>query len=202
MNEDRFAAEVTVIGFDGDDTLWHSEDAFALAQERLADLLARMPRRGGAGSIAGDREAQPRAVRLRHQGVHAVHDRDCIEVSTARYRSRTSSALLGTGGRCLARPVGLLPGVARRYRSWATAIASPSSPRVIFSTRRARSRAQGCRTVREHRHLEREDRDSYLQIFRRLEIEPEQFLMVGTARCPTRCRSSRCKVGPCLCRTR
>ena len=40
MNGERFAAEVTVIGFDGDDTLWHSEDAFALAQERLADLLA------------------------------------------------------------------------------------------------------------------------------------------------------------------
>src|ERR1039457_1484060 len=40
MNGERFAAEGTVIGFDGDDTLWHIEDAFARAQERLVDLLA------------------------------------------------------------------------------------------------------------------------------------------------------------------
>ena len=70
--------ELTTIGFDADDTLWQNEQFFRLTEERFAELLGR-PCRAGRHLSARLLEAEKRNLahlRLRHQGLHAVDDRD------------------------------------------------------------------------------------------------------------------------------
>ena len=69
--------KLTTIGFDADDTLWQNEQFYRLTEARFADLLADYCRAGDiSDAAAGRREAQSRPLRLRHQGFHAVDDRD------------------------------------------------------------------------------------------------------------------------------
>jgi putative hydrolase of the HAD superfamily len=179
----RFAAEVTVIGFDGDDTLWHSEDAFARAQERLADLLT---------AYASDAEvlARLQAVEERNRGLfgYGIKGFTLCMIETAIELSHGSipvgdiDRVLAIGRQMLARPVDLLPGVAETLSVLA------ENYRLVLITKGdlfnqeskiARSGLAGLfETVSV---LSEKTPDSYLQVLRRLEIEPSQFLMVGNS---------------------
>ena len=77
VEHDAGVTGITAIGFDGDDTLWESETQFHVTNAKVRQLLADevdadRARRPAAGGRAG----QPRALRLRRQGLHAVADRD------------------------------------------------------------------------------------------------------------------------------
>lgn len=183
MNEDRFAAEVTVIGFDGDDTLWHSEDAFARAQERLVGLLA-------AHASAAEVLARLKAVEKHNRelfgygvkGFILCMIETAIELSNGKVPATDIEHLLETGQEMLARPVDLLPGVAETLSVLA------DSYRLVLITKGdllnqeskiARSGLAGM--FESITILSEKTPESYLQIFRRLEIGPEQFMMVGNS---------------------
>jgi putative hydrolase of the HAD superfamily len=183
VNEDRFAPNVSVIGFDGDDTLWHSEDAFARAQDQLVELLAAYG--PGTDVLARLREVEHRNRDLFGYGVKGFMlcmIETAIEVTGGQIPATDIEGLLETGREMLARPVELLAGVAgtlpllaERYR-----LALITKGDLLHQdTKIARSGlAELFETVDV---LSEKTSDSYLRILRRLRIEPEQFLMVGNS---------------------
>jgi len=183
MNGDRFAAEVTVIGFDGDDTLWHSEDAFARAQERLVDLLA--AHATGAEVLSRLQEIEGRNRELFGYGVKGFTlcmVETAIEVSNGKVPMTDIELLLETGREMLARPADLLPGVAETLRLLADGyrLALITKGDLLHQESKiARSGLAGLfDTVTI---LSEKTPDSYLQVLGRLKIEPEQFMMVGNS---------------------
>ena len=159
MNGDRFAAEVTVIGFDGDDTLWHSEDAFARAQERLVDLLA--AHATGAEVLARLQEIERRNRELFGYGVKGFTlcmIETAIEVSNGKVPVTDIELLLETGREMLARPVDLLPGVAETLRLLADGYRLALITKGDLLNQETQDRAfRARRPVRDRHDLERED---------------------------------------------
>ena len=184
MNGERFAAEVTVIGFDGDDTLWHSEDAFARAQERLVDLLA--AHATDAEVLARLQEIERRNLELLGYGIKGFTlcmIETAIEVSNGKVPVTDIELLLETGREMLARPVELLPGVAETLPLLANGYRLALVTKGDLLNQESKIARSGLADLFETISiLSEKTPDSYLQILRRLEIDPEQFMMVGNSR--------------------
>ncbi len=180
---DAWAADVTVVGFDGDDTLWHSEDSFAHAQERLAELLSAHASDGEV--LSRLHEIERRNLELFGYGVKGFTlsmIETAIEVSGGTVPVADIERLLATGRQMLARPVDLLPGVSETVRLLA------GSYRVVLVTKgdllnqESKIARSGLADLFERvAILSEKDVASYLRILDQLGIEPEQFLMVGNS---------------------
>ena len=183
MNGERFAAEVTVIGFDGDDTLWHSEDAFARAQERLVDLLA--AHATDAEVLARLQEIERRNLELLGYGIKGFTlcmIETAIEVSNGKVPVTDIKLLLEAGREMLARPVELLPGVAETLPLLANGYRLALVTKGDLLNQESKIARSGLAGLFETISiLSEKTPDSYLQILRRLEIDPEQFMMVGNS---------------------
>jgi putative hydrolase of the HAD superfamily len=183
MNGDRFAPDVTVIGFDGDDTLWHSEDAFARAQDRLVELLvAHAP---AAQVLARLREVESRNRELFGYGVKGFTlcmIETAIEMSDGEIPVADIERLLKTGREMLARPVDLLPGVAETLPLLAEGYRLALITKGDLLNQENKIARSGLADVFETIDiLSEKTSDSYVRVFHRLEIQPEQFLMVGNS---------------------
>jgi len=183
VTRELWAAGVTVIGFDGDDTLWHSEDAFARAQERLADLLSAHASDGEV--LARLHEIERRNLELFGYGVKGFTlsmIETAIEVSGGAVPIADIERLLRTGQEMLARPVELLPGVAETLRLVADGyrlVLVTKGDLLNQESKIARSGLAGL--FASINILSEKNPDAYLRIFRQLAIVPEQFLMVGNS---------------------
>ena len=180
---DRWAAGVTVVGFDGDDTLWHSEDAFARAQERLVDLLA--AHATGEDVLARLQVVERRNLELFGYGIKGFTlsmIETAIEVSDGSVPVADIERILATGRDMLARPVELLPGVAEtlplvagRYRI----VLVTKGDLLNQESKIARSGLGD--SFESINILTEKSVDSYSRVLRRLDVAPEQFLMVGNS---------------------
>ena len=180
---DRWAAGVTVVGFDGDDTLWHSEDAFARAQERLVDLLA--AHATGEDVLARLQVVERRNLELFGYGIKGFTlsmIETAIEVSDGSLPVADIERILATGRDMLARPVELLAGVAEtlplvagRYRI----VLVTKGDLLNQESKIARSGLGD--SFESINILTEKSVDSYSRVLRRLDVAPEQFLMVGNS---------------------
>ncbi|MBC7735688.1 MAG: HAD family hydrolase [Candidatus Saccharibacteria bacterium] len=105
-------ADLTTIGFDADDTLWHNETLFHLTQARFAALLADHT---DPANLAIRMEAAERR-NLRHygfgvKGFMLSMIETAIDVTEGRVQSSVISEILAAGREMLAHPVELLPHV-------------------------------------------------------------------------------------------
>ena len=183
MTRDPWACEVRVVGFDGDDTLWHSEDAFARAQERLVDLLA-------AHATGDDVLARLQAVERRNlelfgygiKGFTLSMIETAIEVSDGTVPVADVERLLAMGKEMLARPVDLLPGVSETLKLVAGRYRIVLVTKGDLLNQESKIARSGLGEAFESISiLSEKSVDSYSRVLRRLEISPEQFLMVGNS---------------------
>ncbi|MGD0875631.1 MAG: HAD family hydrolase [Acidimicrobiales bacterium] len=183
MNDDPFAADVTVIGFDGDDTLWHSEDKFASAQEWLVDLLAAYAT--DADALARLQQIETRNRELYGYGIKGFTlcmIETAIEVSKGDVAVSDVERLLATGREMLARPVELLAGVAETLPLLADSYRLALVTKGDLVNQESKIARSGLASLFETvTILSEKTSDSYLELFRRLKIEPEQFVMVGNS---------------------
>ena len=114
---------VRVVGFDGDDTLWHSESHFEVTQGEFRDLIHRhVP--------DADADARLAEMEMKNLGVYGYGVKSftlsmletAIELTGGRIPATDLEVILGWGKRMLMEPAELLPGVeatlrelARRY---------------------------------------------------------------------------------------
>ena len=103
---------ITVVGLDGDDTLWHNETRFILTQEELRELLHRhVPEADVDSHLAG--------VEMHNLGVYGYGVKaftlsmieTAIQVTEGRIPAADLEVILGWGKRMLNEPTELLNGV-------------------------------------------------------------------------------------------
>ena len=104
--------ELTTIGFDADDTLWHNETLFHLTQTRFADLLSSQT---DPAHLSQRLEAAERR-NLGHygfgvKGFMLSMIETAIEVTGGRVQASVIAEILAAGQQMLAHPVELLPQV-------------------------------------------------------------------------------------------
>jgi putative hydrolase of the HAD superfamily len=104
---------ISLVGIDADDTLWHSENYFAVTEERFRSLLAPWIDGADAGVRLLERErANLRLFGYGIKGFTLSMIETAIEVSEATVGIEAIEAIVGWGKEMLAHPVELLPGVA------------------------------------------------------------------------------------------
>lgn len=114
--------QVTTIGFDADDTLWHNEQFFRRTQERFAAMLAGQ---ADEGAIAqGLLEAERRNLSAYGFGIKGFTlsmIETAIEVTKGQVSAATIAEILDAGRQMLSHPVEILPHVRETLESIAGA---------------------------------------------------------------------------------
>lgn len=172
------------IGFDGDDTLWYSEVAFAVTQERVRALLS--PHIDAATLDARLLEVEKANLNLYGYGAKAFTlslVETAIELAGDKVTSADVRALLDAGKDLLAHPVELLPGA----RDAVTAVAEHGLPVLLitkgdlFHQESKVARSGFGDLVDSVEIVHEKDEGSYRRVLRRHAVRPERFLMVGNS---------------------
>jgi putative hydrolase of the HAD superfamily len=108
---------ITVVGLDGDDTLWHNETRFQLTQAELRELLRRhVPDADVERHLA---ETEMKNLGIYGYGVKAFTlsmIETAIELTQGKIPAGDLEVILGWGKRMLMEPTELLPGVEEALR--------------------------------------------------------------------------------------
>ncbi len=175
--------QLDLIAFDADDTLWHSENLYAAAQARFAQLMA--PYADEAAALAALHETEMRNLQPYGFGVKAFvlsMIEASIQLSGGAAGSTIFSTLLATGKDMLAAEVELLDGVEEAIRSLAAAYPLMVITKGDLGHQAAKLERSG---LADHfRYVEivaDKNREVYLSLFAKHGIDPARVLMVGNS---------------------
>ena len=174
---------VRVVGFDGDDTLWHSETRFHVTQGEFRDLLKRhVP--------DADIDARLAEMEMANLSIYGYGVKSftlsmletAIELTGARIPASDLEVILGWGKRMLMQPTELLPGVEETLRLLATGhdlVLITKGDLFDQESKLARSGLGDLFLGVEI--LSEKNTDTYRGVFRRRGIDPAGFVMVGNS---------------------
>jgi len=174
---------VRVVGFDGDDTLWHSETRFSVTQAEFRDLLrGHVPDADVAARLA---ETEMKNLGIYGYGVKSFTLsmlETAIQLTEGRIPAADLEVILGWGKRMLMEPTELLDHVEQTLKQIAgryDLLLITKGDIFDQESKLARSGLGdlflGVEIVSE------KSVDSYQAIFRRRGIAPEEFVMVGNS---------------------
>jgi putative hydrolase of the HAD superfamily len=173
-----------MIGFDADDTLWQSEDAFHLAEQRFVELLE--PHTPEGIDLAGALRATERAnLSISGYGVKAFAlsmVEAAVTVSNGRVPAGVIGELVHLTHDMLTAPVQLLPHVPE-----VLARLAPHHRLVLITKgdlvhQHRKITTSGLETHFEYVEVVLEkDPESYTRILRHVNVAPERFCMVGNS---------------------
>jgi putative hydrolase of the HAD superfamily len=174
---------VRVVGFDGDDTLWHSETRFHVTQSEFRELLRRHVPNGDADRRLA--EIEMKNLSIYGYGVKSFTLsmlETAIELTEGRIPASDLEVILGWGKRMLLEPTELLDHVEQTLKQIAGRYDLLLITKGdIFDQESKLSRSGlgdlfvGVEIVSE------KSVDSYEAIFRRRSINPAEFVMVGNS---------------------
>jgi putative hydrolase of the HAD superfamily len=174
---------VRVVGFDGDDTLWHSETRFAVTQEEFRDLLRRHVPEADAGTRLADMEMKN--LSIYGYGVKSFTlsmIETAIELTEARIPASDLEVILGWGKRMLTGPTELLDGVEETLRGlsgrYDLLLITKGD---LFDQESKLARSGLGELFLGVEILTEKNADSYRGVFQRRGIKPEEFVMVGNS---------------------
>ena len=174
---------ITVVGLDGDDTLWHNETRFQLTQAELRDLLQRhVPDADVERHLA---ETEMKNLGLYGYGVKAFTlsmIETAIELTRGKIPAGDIEVILGWGKRMLMEPTELLPGVEEALRELSLRydlLLITKGDLFDQESKLARSGLAGLFLGVEI--LSEKNADSYRGVLKRRGIKPEEFVMVGNS---------------------
>ncbi len=174
---------IRVVGFDGDDTLWHSETHFDVTQAAFRDLLRRhVPDADIDRRLA---EMEMKNLSVYGYGVKSFTLsmlETAIELTEARIPAPDLEVILGWGKKMLLEPTKLLDGVESTLRELSQKydlLLITKGDLFDQESKLARSGLGdlflGVEIVSE------KDTDTYRSIFERRAIQPQEFVMVGNS---------------------
>ena len=172
------------IGFDGDDTLWHSESAFAVTSQRVRDMLA--PHVEAATLDARLLDVERANLALYGYGAKAFTlslIETAIDLAGDQLDIADVRALLEAGKDLLAHPVELLPG-ARAAVEAARACDLPVllvTKGDLFHQESKVARSGFGDLVDSVEIVHEKDEGAYGRVLRRHGVRPDRFLMVGNS---------------------
>ena len=174
---------VRVVGFDGDDTLWHSETRFHVTQGEFRALIARHVPNADAGTRLAETEMKNLAIY--GYGVKSFTLsmlETAIELTKAQISAADLEVILGWGKRMLMEPTELLPGVEDTLRALSQRydlLLITKGDLFDQESKLARSGLGDLFLGVEI--LSEKDVDMYQRIFQRRGIQPQDFVMVGNS---------------------
>ena len=174
---------VRVVGFDGDDTLWHSETRFHVTQGEFHELLKQHVPEADADRRLAEME-------LKNLGIYGYGVKSftlsmletAIELTEGQIPASDLKVILGWGKRMLMEPTELLEGVEETLHKL-----SPSYDLLLITkgdlfdqeSKLAQSGLGDLFLGVEI--LTEKNVDSYRGVFRRRSIQPKDFVMVGNS---------------------
>lgn len=174
---------VRVVGFDGDDTLWHSETRFHITQGEFRDLV----RRHAPDADIDARLAQTEMQNLSIYG-YGVKSftlsmlETAIELTRARISAADLDVIIGWGKRMLTEPTELLDRVEATLRQIA-----PQFDLILitkgdlFNQESKLARSGLGELFFGVEILSEKNAETYRGVFNRRGIRPEEFVMVGNS---------------------
>ena len=181
--DNRTDAPIRLVGFDGDDTLWRSQDFFDAAQLEFEGILA-------AYVDLGDSRDHLYAVESRNlalfgygvKGMVLSMIEAAVEITDARIAARDLQRIIGLGKQLLQHPVELLPGI----RDAVTRIAGEFE--VVLITKgdlfhqEAKVRQSGLADLFPRIEIVSEkDEATYTRVLGEFALMPAQFVMIGNS---------------------
>ncbi|MFI5282324.1 MAG: HAD family hydrolase [Candidatus Dormibacterales bacterium] len=174
---------IRVVGFDGDDTLWHNETRFHVTQGALRDLLrSHVPEADVDGHLF---EVEMRNLRLYGYGVKAFTLsmlETAIGVTGGRIPASDLEVILGWGKQMLRAPTELLDGVdsaLRRIGERFPLLLITKGDLFDQESKLARSGLADLFSGVEI--LSDKNVESYRRLLVRRQIAPDEFVMVGNS---------------------
>ncbi len=172
-----------MVGFDGDDTLWHSETRFHVTQREFRELLERhVPDADADARLA---EMEMKNLSIYGYGVKSFTlsmIETAIELTRARIPAADLEVILGWGKRMLMEPAELLEGVEatlRRLSGRYDLLLITKGDLFDQEGKLARSGLGDLFLGVEI--LSEKNVETYRGVFRRRAIKPEEFVMVGNS---------------------
>jgi putative hydrolase of the HAD superfamily len=174
---------VRVLGFDGDDTLWHSETRFHVTQGEFRDLIQRH-------APDADVDTRLAAMEMKNLSIYGYGVKSftlsmletAIEITEGRIPASDLEVILGWGKRMLSEPTELLDGVEDTLR----AVSDRYDLLLItkgdlFDQESKLARSGLGDLFLGVEILSEKNVDSYRGVFRRRAIQPQDFVMVGNS---------------------
>ena len=174
---------VRVVGFDGDDTLWHSETRFHVTQGQFRDLLRQHVR-------DADIDARLAATEMKNLSIYGYGVKSftlsmletAIELTERRISTEDLSVILGWGKGMLMEPTELLHGVEETLRT----LSDDHDLLLItkgdlFDQESKLARSGLGELFLGVEILSEKNVDTYRGVFKRRGIKPEDFVMVGNS---------------------
>src|SRR5438105_15356023 len=174
---------VRVVGFDGDDTLWHSETRFHVTQGEFRDLLRRHVSDADVDARLAEKEMKN--LSIYGYGVKSFTLsmlETAIELTGARIPAADLEVILGWGKRMLMQPTELLDGVEDTLRGIAHGhdlLRITKGDLFDQESKLARSGLGDLFLGVEI--LSEKNKETYRGVFRRRGIDPAEFMMVGNS---------------------
>jgi len=174
---------ITVVGLDGDDTLWHNETRFKLTQAELRDLLQRhVPDADVERHLA---EVEMKNLGLYGYGVKAFTlsmIETAIQLTQARIPAADIEVILGWGKRMLMSPTELLPGVEEALRELSLRYDLLLITKGdLFDQESKLARSGLAQLFLGVEILSEKNVNAYRGILKRRGIKPEEFVMAGNS---------------------
>ena len=175
--------EIRTVGFDGDDTLWHSETRFHVTQGEFRELLTRHVSDADIDARLAEKEMQNLAIY--GYGVKSFTLsmlETAIELTESRIPAADLDVILGWGKRMLTQPTELLDGVEETLRDVAEShdlLLITKGDLFDQESKLARSGLGDLFLGVEI--LSEKNADTYRGVFKRRGINPKEFVMVGNS---------------------
>ena len=174
---------ITVVGLDGDDTLWHNETRFQLTQAELRELLQRhVPDADVERHLA---ETEMKNLGIYGYGVKAFTlsmIETAIELTQGKIPAGDIEVILGWGKRMLMEPTELLPGVEEALRELSLRYELLLITKGdLFDQESKLARSGLAELFLGVEILSEKNVDSYRGVLKRRGIRPEEFVMAGNS---------------------
>lgn len=176
-------SRINVVGFDGDDTLWHSETRFNVTQGEFRELLKRhVPDADADARLA---ETEMKNLDVYGYGVKSFTLsmlETAVELTEGRVPATDLRQILNWGKRMLSEPTELLDGVAETLRSLAARHDLMLITKGDLFDQEGKLARSGLGDLFWGVEvLTEKNVDAYRQVFRRRGIAPASFVMVGNS---------------------
>jgi putative hydrolase of the HAD superfamily len=176
---------IAMVGFDGDDTLWHSEGYYQAAQAEFAGIVGRYVDLGDRGVQADMLATERRNLALFGYGAKGMTlsmVETAIAVTAGRIAASDIHRLVEIGKEVLRHPVELLPGI----RAAVEAVAREHAVVLItkgdlFHQEKKVVQSGLADLFRRIEIVSEKDEGTYRRLFEEFGVSPAQFAMVGNS---------------------
>lgn len=175
---------IRMVGFDGDDTLWRSQEFYDQAQVDFEAIIARYMDLDSAGlraTLLATEQGNLAQYGYGVKGMILSMVEAAIDLTGGRIEARDIRSIMDMGKDLLVHPVELLPGIAEAVDRVA------GTHRVVLITKgdlfhQERKVAQcGLDAFQRIEVVSEKDPATYRRLFEEFEVQPHEFAMVGNS---------------------